>query len=159
MGIEIERKFLVIDDRWRSEIRRSRAMEQGYLSNEIALAVRVRVVGDQALLTIKGAARGLTRSEFEYEIPIEDARQMLDQFCGDRRIVKVRHEVKVGDHLWEIDVFDGNNRGLVVAEVELEGEQEEVEIPDWVGQEVTGDPRFLNARLVEEPYLSWEGDR
>ncbi len=155
MGVEIERKFLVETDHWRNDIRRSIEIEQGYLSIEPERTIRVRVQDDRAKLTIKGQARGLARLEFEYEIPTDDGEQILRQFCADRRLEKTRHEVLVEDHLWEVDVFEGVNEGLVVAEVELGRPDETFAEPDWLGEEVTGDVRYYNAQLVQRPYQSW----
>lgn len=155
MGTEIERKFLVATSSWRSQIRRQFEIAQGYLSTDADRTIRVRICDEQGLLTIKGRPQGLVRREFEYDIPVEDARQLLAEFCDGHPIQKRRHEVDVGDHVWEIDVFSGANAGLVLAEVELEYPDEAIEIPPWVGDEVTGDVRYYNSRLVEEPYETW----
>lgn len=155
MGTEIERKFLVCGEDWQHDVRRRVRIYQGYLSVEPDRTVRVRVEGDTALLTIKGRAKGLVRREFEYDIPVDDGRQMLEEFCKGETIEKTRHEVPFGDHLWEIDVFAGANRGLILAEVELDRADAEFERPQWVGDEVTGQVRYYNARLVEEPFQQW----
>ena len=156
MGIEIERKFLVADDGWRDDVRSSRRIAQGYISTEPERTVRVRITGQTGLLTIKGRAEQLVRAEYEYEIPADEARMLLDDFCSPRAIEKVRHEVDVGDHLWEIDVFEGANKGLVLAEVELQSPDESFEIPPWVGDEVTGEVRYYNSRLVDNPVAQWD---
>ena len=156
MGVEIERKFRVPGQQWRSSVRRSRSIAQGYLSTEADRTVRVRVDDDRGVLTIKGRAKGLVRREFEYEIPPGDAQQMLDEFCQGRRVEKIRHEVVVGDHLWVVDEFRGANRGLVVAEVELSRPDEAFHKPRWAGEEVTEDSRYYNARLAEYPYRKWD---
>jgi adenylate cyclase len=154
MGDEIERKFLVSDDRWRADASSS-AYRQGFLSTEPERTVRVRVAGDHGWLTIKGITVGARRAEYEYEIPLEDATRMLDTLCMRPLIEKVRHTLVVGLHTWEIDVFRGDNAGLVVAEVELDAEDEEFERPPWLGDEVTDDPRYFNASLVAHPYKDW----
>lgn len=159
MAVEIERKFLVNGEGWRQGVEAALRMHQGYISVNADKTVRVRIVdgpdGRRGWLTIKGRARGLARPEFEYEIPFEDGVEMLDLFCQGRTLEKVRHHVPWEGHLWEVDVFEGNNEGLILAEIELDEDDEAFEIPPWVGQEVSGDVRYFNARLVEEPYRSW----
>ena len=154
MGTEIERKFLVADDRWRDGAEGIH-FRQGYLSTAEERNVRVRIRGDRALLTVKGRGEGLVRLEFEYEIPLADARQLLDELCERPLIEKVRYRVPFGGLTWEVDEFEGDNAGLIVAEVELEDEAQEIELPPWVGEEVSADPRYLNANLVRRPYGSW----
>lgn len=157
MGIEIERKFLTRSDHWRAQSERSVALRQGYLASGPEANVRVRLaVGDAAWITIKGRSQGISRAEFEYPIPPEDARQLLDHHCAGRLIEKTRHWVPVGDHTWEVDVFSGANTGLVLAEVELTHPDEDVVMPDWAGAEVSDDPRYFNAYLAEHPYGRWE---
>lgn len=155
MGVEIERKFLVCGEGWRHNVGRSRAIEQGYLSVNPDRTIRVRIADGQAWLTIKGRAKGLVRAEFEYEIPADDAEAILAQFCAGHSLEKRRYEVREGDDLWEVDEFFGANRGLVVAEIELERSDQEFSRPSWLGQEVTGQARYYNARLVEVPYAQW----
>ena len=154
MGEEIERKFLVADDRWREGASGTR-YRQGFLSTDPDRVVRVRIAGSKATLTIKGRTVGARRSEFEYPLPLEDAEELLDQLCMRPLIEKVRYTVVVGAHTWEVDVFEGDNEGLVVAEVELEREDEPFERPDWVGAEVTDDPRYFNANLIAKPFRLW----
>lgn len=154
MGEEIERKFLVIDDRWR-RLATGVRYRQGFLSTEPERTVRVRVAGSSGWLTIKGLSVGARREEFEYSIPVADAERMLDALCKRPLIEKTRYTLNVGAHTWEIDVFEGENEGLVVAEVELETEDEELERPEWLGEEVTDDPRYFNSSLVAKPYRSW----
>ena len=156
MGQEIERKFRVADDGWRTDA--GIRFRQGYLCAEKDRTVRVRTEGERAVITVKGATRGVTRSEFEYEIPKEDADEMLDTLCGRPLIEKTRHKVEHGGLTWEIDEFSGDNEGLVIAEVELEDEAQEFARPDWLGEEVSGDPRFFNANLAKEPYARWRDD-
>ncbi|MDH3727128.1 MAG: CYTH domain-containing protein [Myxococcales bacterium] len=151
---EIERKFLVASDHWRRNATGTR-YRQGFLSTEPARTVRVRVAGDHGTLTIKGKTVGATRDEFEYDIPREQAEQLLDTLCLRPLIEKVRYLVREGAHTWEVDVFEGENAGLVVAEIELQREDEVFERPDWLGREVTDDPRYFNANLVKSPYRTW----
>ncbi|KPK66600.1 MAG: adenylate cyclase [Gemmatimonas sp. SG8_38_2] len=154
MGEEIERKFLVTGDGWRE---RGPAVRycQGFLSTDPERTVRVRIAGDKGSLTIKGKTLGSRRAEFEYEIPMDDAQRMLETLCKRPLIEKVRHTITSGMHTWEIDVFEGENDGLVIAELELESEDEAFERPDWIGAEVTEDPRYFNSNLVERPYNTW----
>lgn len=156
MSREIERKFLVHGDGWRSEPTQGGLLiRQGYLSAEKACTVRVRTAGARAFLTVKGAQIGAVRAEYEYEIPVQDAHEMLDTLCGRPLIEKTRHELDVGGRHWVVDVFAGDNQGLVVAEVELEEENQAIELPDWIAEEVTHDPRYLNVNLVKQPYNLW----
>ena len=152
MAREIERKFLTKGSAWR----RAGAMRlrQGYLSTAKGRTVRVRIAGDKAYLTIKGMAVGATRPEFEYEIPCEDAKELLN-LCEMPLIEKDRYRVEEGGVVWEIDEFLGENRGLIIAEVELESEDQPFTKPDWVGEEVTGDPRYFNSNLIKKPYTKW----
>ena len=156
MGQEIERKFLVIGDAWRTSD--GKLIRQGYLHIGINGTVRVRTKGQRAYLTIKGGKIGITRLEFEYEIPIDDANEMLDKLCQEQLIEKIRHEFNVGGFTWEIDEFLGENAGLVVAEIELENEDQEFPKPDWLGREVSDDARYLNANLVKNPYCEWDDE-
>lgn len=154
MGEEIERKFLVTGDAWREQAGGT-PYRQGFLSTEPERTVRVRVAGARGWITVKGKTTGARRAEFEYEIPLTDATRMLDTLCKRPLIEKVRYTVVVGDHTWEIDVFEGDNAGLIVAEIELRAEDEVFEKPEWVGKEVTDDPRYFNANLVANPYRNW----
>lgn len=154
MGQEIERKFLVRVDRWRSS-GPGTAYRQGYLSSDADRVVRVRIAGDEARLTVKGRTVGLTRSEFEYAIPLDDARAMLDRLCERPLIEKDRHLELHEGKTWEIDVFHGENEGLVVAELELSSEDEPFARPEWLGEEVSSDPRYANANLARAPYSTW----
>jgi CYTH domain-containing protein len=153
MGLEIERKFLVLNDNWRTD--EGTILRQGYLTAEIERAVRVRTIGDKAFLTIKSFTVGAVRLEFEYEIPFDDANEMLDKLCLTPLVEKVRHEVEFAGHVWEIDEFFGDNEGLLVAEIELQTEDEVFAKPDWLGAEVTDDPRYFNSNLVLRPYTTW----
>ena len=147
MGVEIERKFLVADETWRREVSAYRDIRQAYLAASDANSVRVRVAGSAAFLTIKSAAPALSRAEFEYSIPVADAEALLARRTG-RLIEKRRHIVPHGALRWEIDVFSGDLSGLVVAEIELPSPDTAFDRPAWLGREVTGDPRYANARLA-----------
>lgn len=153
--LEIERKFLVINDAWRDRVRSRARLRQGYLNNEEHCSVRVRVDGERAWLNLKGVTLGAQRLEFEYPIPLDDAHRMLDALTCKPIIEKTRHLVDVGRHTWEIDVFEGDNAGLVVAEIELDDPDEPFEKPAWAGAEVTDDPRYYNSRLSANPYRNW----
>lgn len=154
MGTEIERKFLVRDDTWRAGATGTR-YRQGFLSTDPDRTVRVRVSKAHGFLTVKGRTRGSARAEFEYEIPLDDATELLDRLAKRPLIEKTRYRVEVSGLVWEVDVFEGENAGLVMAEVELASEDQEVVKPPWCGMEVTGDPRYYNARLVEHPFREW----
>ena len=158
MAREIERKFLVDPGRWHPGPAGGVRMRQGYLSLDPARIVRVRRAGDRAALTIKGETVGIARSEYEYPIPAEDADALLDELCHRPLIDKTRHREWWRGHLWEIDVFDGENRGLVVAEVELKSADEPVDLPPWAGTEVSADARYTNASLSSRPYTTWGTD-
>ena len=153
MSKEIERKFLVIEDSWRTN--EGIPYRQGYLSTDRHRTVRVRIAGPEAWLTVKGITRGATRAEYEYPIPVADAREMLDTLCHEPLIEKQRYRVDFGGLTWEVDEFEGANAGLVVAEVELEREDQPFERPPWLGREVTHDPKYFNANLVDKPYTRW----
>ena len=154
MGKEIERKFLVVGERWKEGATAVR-YRQGYLAVGPPVAVRVRVAGLEAFLTIKKSTADITRDEFEYPIPIEDAEAMLNGLCEEHPIEKVRYKVTYGGMLWEVDVFEGANEGLVVAEIELSSPDQDFERPPWLGEEVSGDPRYLNTSLSRNPYSRW----
>lgn len=155
MGKEIERKFLVVPGAWRPDPAGGTRYRQGYLSTDPARVVRVRTDGERGFLTIKGRTTGFTRTEFEYPIPREDADAMLDHLSAGALIEKTRYRVDFAGRLWEVDVFEGENAGLVVAEVELPGETAAVTLPPWAGEEVSHDPRYFNSNLVQHPYTRW----
>lgn len=155
MGVEIERKFLVRNDSWRASVQSEFSITQGYLASDARVTVRVRVKGDSAYLTIKGPTSGFGRSEYEYPIPLEDAQSMLGELAVSALVEKTRYRVRCGAHVWDLDVFAGENAGLVMAEVELEAEDEAFEQPEWAGQEVTGDSRYYNASLARHPFTHW----
>jgi adenylate cyclase len=149
MALEIERKFLVISDGWRTGCVGQRYC-QGYLARGDGVTVRVRRAGSQAFLTIKGEPNGITRPEFEYEVPVEEAEAMLKDLCDRPLIEKTRFEVTYEGVVWEVDEFQGDNAGLIVAEVELHHPDQAFSRPPWVGEEVTGDPRFRNLNLIDD---------
>jgi len=153
MAAEIERKFLVADDSWRDGSMGVR-IAQGYLSQDPDRTVRVRLAGENAWITIKGRSQGITRAEFEYAIPPEEARELL-VLCLPSVIDKTRHEIRNGGHVWEVDVFHGENDGLIVAEVELSNENEKPEMPAWLGAEVSDDVRYFNSHLARLPFTHW----
>ena len=154
MGKEIERKFLVKDNTWRRQAVGKR-YRQGYLSTVKERTVRARIAGDKGFLTVKGITVGASRSEYEYEIPVADANEMLDKLCERPLIEKTRYRISHAGLVWEVDEFEGENRGLITAEVELKDEHEAVTLPGWIGEEVTGDPRYFNANLVAKPFTTW----
>jgi len=155
MAIEIERKFLLKDGSWRLEAEPAVQFCQGYLSESGPGSVRIRIEGEQANINIKSATLDMQRMEYEYEIPLSDAREMLDQLCIKPLIEKQRFHVTYKNKLWEIDVFEGDNQGLIVAEVELNNKNESIELPAWVGDEVTDDTRYYNVCLIKHPYKDW----
>jgi CYTH domain-containing protein len=154
MGMEIERKFRVRSDAWRVGAT-GETYRQGYLSSVQERTVRVRVAGTRAMLTIKGPTRGISRLEFEYPIPLDDANMLLDELCEGPLIDKVRYRIPYGGLIWEVDEFGGDNAGLVIAEVELAHEQQAIELPPWIGAEVSGDSRYFNSSLARHPYSQW----
>ena len=154
MATEIERKYLVLEETWRSRAV-GMVFRQGYLSTVKERTVRVRVVGDLGYLTVKGLTVGSVRTEFEYQVPIADAEQMLDELCEQPLIEKTRYVIEENGLTWEIDEFAGANEGLIVAEVELGDESQQVDPPDWVGEEVTNDARYFNANLIAHPFSEW----
>ncbi|WP_275099318.1 CYTH domain-containing protein [Sedimenticola hydrogenitrophicus] len=155
MALEIERKFLVVNDKWKDNILSEAVLKQGYIANQPNATVRVRIAGDSACLNLKSATKGISRSEFEYPIPLADAEQILAQLAEQPFIDKTRYKVRWGGHVWDLDLFAGENSGLIMAEVELSSEDEPFELPPWAGEEVSGDPRYYNANLVKHPYSQW----
>jgi len=154
MGKEIERKYLIKDDTWRKDASGT-TYRQGYLSTVKERTVRVRTIDDKGFLTIKGITIGATRREYEYEIPMADANEMLDELCEKPIIEKTRFKISYAGLTWEIDEFAGVNQGLIVAEVELESEDQNIDFPPWVGEEVSGDPRYFNSNLIANPFANW----
>ena len=154
MAIEIERKFLVKEKPF-SIAKRSLKINQGYIINEKSKVIRVREKGNDYFLTIKGNNIGISRLEYDFPISKEDAKELIFHFCKTTLIEKTRHYIKHKGHTWEVDEFHGKNNGLIVAEIELESEDEKFEIPDWVGEEVTQDDRYYNMNLAIHPFTSW----
>jgi adenylate cyclase len=155
MAIEIERKFLLANNNWRDKVSHSVIYKQGYLSSQATSSIRVRISDKQAWLNIKSVTIGTQRAEYEYEIPLADANEILTNLCLKPVIEKTRHFVTHENHLWEIDEFDGENSGLIVAEIELQSVDEFFVKPDWLGDEVTQDVRYYNNNLAREPYSQW----
>jgi adenylate cyclase len=156
MALEIERKFLVRSDAWRSEVQSRELLRQGYLSSGSRCSIRARVAGEQAWLNLKAKRSGMTRLEFEYPIPLADADEILRELCNGPLLEKYRHRIPAGGHVWEIDEFLGDNAGLIVAEIELPDEAAEFERPAWLGPEVTQDERYYNFNLASHPYTQWK---
>jgi len=154
MGKEIERKYLTSGDQWR-KLAKGTSYRQGYLSTVKERTVRVRTIDDKGYLTIKGITVGASRAEYEYDIPASDANEMLTNLCEKPLVEKNRYKIKVDGLTWEIDEFLGDNLGLIVAEVELTAEDQKFEKPAWIGQEVTGDPKYFNSNLTKNPYTKW----
>ena len=159
MAKEIERKFLVDKDAFASiKFEKSVGIIQAYIPRDNKVVVRIRIntwAGNrEALLTVKGPNKGISRAEFEYEIPVDDAYEMFE-LCDDRMIEKTRYLVTYKGKTWEVDLFGGTNEGLLVAEIELDSEEEEFEIPDWITEEVTDDKRYYNSNLMDSPYTKW----
>jgi adenylate cyclase len=155
MGVEIERKYLLNLDVWNALSKPiPKFLRQGYMIKQPGKTVRVRIADKQAFITIKGKSAGMSRSEYEYEIPVADAEELLNDFC-DAEIIKHRYEIIFTGKLWEVDVFMGDNEGLYVAEIELTSETEAFELPEWVGDEVTADKRYFNSNLSAKPFSTW----
>lgn len=154
MSLEIERKFLVLGNEWK-KLGSPQAIRQGYLSSQRDRVVRVRIENQTATLTIKGRVTGITRGEWEYEIPLAEADELLSGLCERPLIEKTRTRIVHEGMVWEVDEFFGDNQGLVVAEIELESENQVFAKPDWVGVEVTEDARYFNANLLRHPFTTW----
>ena len=154
MAKEIERKFLVQGDAWR-DLAAGHYYCQGYVPTQGISTVRVRIIGEQGYLTLKGPVKGISRSEFEYEIPVADAQAMLAELCQTPFIEKYRYRIQLEAWVWEVDEFLGENQGLILAEVELTHAEQTVDLPAWIVKEVTGDPRYYNSNLVKNPFKNW----
>jgi adenylate cyclase len=154
MGKEIERKFLVTNEAWREQVVRSANYAQGYLNEPVSCSVRVRIEDHEARLNIKRVQIGASRDEFEYPIPLADAEKLMTMVLGPK-VIKTRHFVPIGQHEWEIDEFLGDNAGLIVAELELDSEDEAFDTPAWLGKEVTEEARYYNVFLSQKPYNQW----
>jgi len=158
MATEIERKFLVRNDQWRAQATDKKTIQQGYFETAGRASLRVRISGDKANINIKSATLDVVRKEYEIVIPLQDAKEMLEHLCLHPIIQKTRYYVPYGAHVWEIDVFDGDNEGLVVAEIELAAADEVFEKPAWLGDEVSHDTRYYNVCLVNNPYKNWRAE-
>jgi len=157
MNLEIERKFLVKGNEWRGQ-EEGVLYRQGYLSLKKEHVVRVRVMGEKAYLTVKSTSKGASRVEFEYPIPLQDAEYMLNHLCEKPLIEKKRYTFETGGITWEVDEFLNENAGLILAEVELSSEDQSINLPSWIGKEVTGDSRFYNSNLIRKPYKMWRDE-
>ncbi|MGB3210672.1 MAG: CYTH domain-containing protein [Desulforhopalus sp.] len=155
MGKEIEKKFLIVNDDWRL-LGKGESYCQGYLNSEKGRTVRVRTVNDRGILTIKGPSVGGTRLEYEYDIAVDEAREMLNELCCKPLIEKTRYKIPFAGFIWEVDEFKGENDGLLFAEIELEYEGQKFKKPLWIGREVTDDSRYYNANLVKNPFSNWK---
>jgi adenylate cyclase len=158
MALEIERKFLLRSEEWRPQVVKRMLLRQGYLSSGSRSSIRARIAGEQAWLNLKAKRSGMTRLEYEYPIPRQDAEEILEHLCQGPLIEKYRHELPLGAHVWEIDEFLGDNAGLIVAEIELDDEREAFDLPSWLGLEVTHDERYYNFNLATRPFKSWSVD-
>ena len=158
MALEIERKYL-IDLEKIGTLENGIRIKQGYLSTDKNAVVRVRVKNDKAYLTIKGSNSGIARLEFEYEIPLDEANEMIEKLCQKPVIDKTRYIINHENHTWEVDVFYGDNEGLVVAEVELSSEDEHINLPSWVKEEVSHDDRYFNSNLMKLPFTDWKENK
>lgn len=161
MALEIEKKFLLSNNDWYDLIDSSTYFKQGYLNgaensnNDLKSSVRIRIEGNKANINIKSMTLSITRQEYEYSIPLDDAEKMLEELCNQPLIEKTRHIVKYKGHKWEIDVFEGDNKGLIVAEIELKSEDEKFDIPSWIAEEVSSQEKYYNVCLVKNPYSKW----
>jgi CYTH domain-containing protein len=153
--MEIERKFIVLNSNYKTQ-GSSSLISQGYLNSDKSRTVRIRIYGDNAFITIKSKVVGISRQEFEYPIPVEDARFMMDELCEKPVIQKIRYKILYKENIWEVDEFLGENEGLVIAEIELKSEDQKFETPDWIGKEVTGELKYYNSSLIKNPYNGWK---
>jgi adenylate cyclase len=154
MSIEIERKFLLKSDNWRT-LGEAKFYQQGYLLIDKSKTIRVRTIDNKGFLTIKGASVGISRNEYEYEIPVEEARVILETLCEKPLIKKFRTKIHLNELVWEVDEFLDDNDGLIIAEVELANENQKIDIPNWIGEEVTGDMKYFNSMLTKNPFNKW----
>lgn len=156
MGIEIERKFLVNKEKWDQVKKEKQSLyRQGYIVADPGKTIRVRLTDQEAFLTIKGQTVGISRAEFEYPIPVADGQQLLDSLCG-AVVSKIRYFITHEGNLWEVDVFLGDNEGLIVAEIELKEENESFPLPEWIAAEVTSEKKYSNSNLAKKPYITWD---
>ena len=155
MATEIERKFIVTHDSWRENVRETRHYRQAYFGGGGKASFRIRIDGDKAKLNIKSATLGIQRSEYEVAVTLADGNEMIDHLCEHPIIEKTRYFVEFGGNTWEIDVFEGDNAGLIVAEIELKSTEQVFALPAWAGAEVSHDARYYNVNLVKHPFKSW----
>ena len=155
MGTEIEKKYLIVNDNWKENADDGIYMVQGYMGSNERSSIRIRINGDTANLNIKSKTIGIQRSEFEYPLPVDEAKEILETLCDRPYIEKTRFHVMHEGHEWEIDVFEGDNKGLIVAELELAATDEDFVLPNWAGDDVSDDPRYYNICLVTQPYKDW----
>ncbi|TNG02124.1 MAG: CYTH domain-containing protein [Gammaproteobacteria bacterium] len=155
MAIEIERKYLINNDGWRQQITSSSRITQGYLANSTTSSIRVRIDDDRANLNIKSGKISVERQEYEFTIPVDQAREMMQQLVVGPVIEKTRYHVRYKEQTWEVDEFHGDNLGLIVAEIELDSIDQQIDLPEWVGEEVSEDPRYYNVNLILHPYKDW----
>lgn len=155
MGIEIERKFLV-NEQLLPKLQNGIKIEQGYISSNENGVVRVRIKDNQGYLTIKSLTKSITRSEYEYEIPLEDAKEILENICIESRISKTRYIIPHSSLIWELDIFHGQNSGLIIAEVELKEENQIIDLPNWVEKEVSYEEKYFNSNLINMPFCKWK---
>lgn len=156
MADEIERKFLVANQGWCSHVFKKSRIKQGYIAVNERCAVRIRITDTEALLTIKSAGLAISRKEYEYAIAADEALEMMERFCPKQYVEKTRHYVRHQHSVWEVDVFEGLNQGLVLAEIELESVSDSISLPDWVGEEVSTEARYLNNNLAVKPFQTWQ---
>ena len=159
MAYEIERKFLVASDSWREQVYQTLNIKQAYFCNTDKASLRVRISDQNGFISSKTMTQAIRRHEFEYEIPLHDAEFMISYMCMGSPIIKQRHLVRVADHVWEVDEFHGDNEGLIVAEIEIEHEDEDFVRPDWLGREVSAERKYVNVSLVSNPYKNWTTKR
>lgn len=155
-NVEIERKFLVISEGWKEDIVATRKIKQGYIMNHDGKTVRVRTMNSNGFITIKGPRKGISRAEYEYKIPFDEAEELLKKFCTHSLINKTRYSVMVHEEVWYIDVFHGDNEGLIVAECEILYENQPITIPEWAGEEISNDQRYYNSALSAKPFRFWD---
>jgi CYTH domain-containing protein len=155
MGVEIERKYLVKAEEWKKiKPEKSIRIRQAYLSRDTDKTIRLRIADDKGFITVKGPTTGISRTEFEYEMPVEAVKELMEAFTINP-IIKIRHLVTIGNKLWEVDEFLGENEGLIVAEIELGAEDEAVELPGWIDKEISKDKRYANSNLAGKPFTTW----
>jgi len=156
MPKEIERKYLVKHEQLIPLLKNGQTIKQAYIPTENGITVRIRIKADKAFLTLKGKSTGISRDEFEYAIPVDEAETMFNNFCGEEKISKTRYNIEHGGLTWEVDVFEEHNKGLIVAEVELKSEDQEFDLPSWIESEVSDDDRYFNINLLRSPFTTWE---